>query len=414
MPPGRVAEASAAFHTAWLCMLQGLKFCLNMTFLDCRYAPQLVKRVIEDVLVRLGRPSLHVADMPVDLERRVADVLQRLSEQPPGSPAVLGLHGMGGIGKTTLAKAVFNALHSEFAGCSCFLEVGSETNQAALHHLQRHMLKELCGVEREIISVDAGKAELERRLRGSTVLLVIDDIWFERQRDALLVPLGAGSRVILTTRNAQLLRSSSHPGILSQPVGLLDSQAALELFSWHAFLAKEPPSRYSELAAKAVKYCEGLPLTLTVLGTYLWDQPDAVAWEAALKKLRAAHSLTRGRPEQDQLWGKLRLSYDALGAPEQQMFLDIACCMLGRQVSTVLPAWGPGAHTALRNLVGRSLVIMDDSDQLKMNEQLRNMAREIVVTENRQAPALRSRIWMPEALQVVNGEQVRLLVNHAL
>ena len=118
------------------------------------------------------------------------------------------------------------------------------------------MLKELCGIERDTAwSVD--KAELERRLRGSTVLLVIDDIWSAEQRDALLVPLGPGSRVLLTTRNAQLLRSPSHPDILSQPVELLGSQAALELFSWCAFLAKEPPAQYSKLAVKAVKACEG-------------------------------------------------------------------------------------------------------------------------------------------------------------
>ena len=85
------------------------------------------------------------------------------------------------------------------------------------------------------------------------MLLVIDDIWSAEQRDALLVPLGPGSRVVLTTRDAQLLRSSSHPGILSQPVELLGSQAALELFSWHAFLAEEPPAQYSELAVSAVR-----------------------------------------------------------------------------------------------------------------------------------------------------------------
>ena len=75
-----------------------------------------------------------------------------------------------------------------------------------------------------------------------------------------------------------------------------------------------------------------------------------------MSKLQAAQSLTGGKTEQDKLWGKLRLSYDALGDAEQEMFLDIACCMLGKRMVTVLPAWGPCCEDALRNLISRSLV----------------------------------------------------------
>ena len=364
--------------------------------------PVVVKEVVKGVLARLGEPAMHVADRTVDLEQRVADILQRFSEQPAGSAAVVGLHGMGGIGKTTLAKAVFNALHSSFASRSCFLAVGSAADDVKLQQLQQQMLRELCGIERDTGSVD--KAGLQRRLQGSPVLLVVDDIWSAEQRDALLVPLEPGSRVLLTTRNAQLLRSPSHPDILSQPVELLGSQAALELFSWCAFLAKEPPAQYSKLAVSAVKACDGLPLTLVVLGAYLCDQPDLQAWEAALSTLQAAQSLTGDRT--DKLWGKLRLSYDTLGDAEGDMFLDIACCMLGKRMVRALPAWGRAARIALDNLISRSLVSVDGSGRLKMHDQLRDMGRDIVVKENRRSPALRSRSWMPEALHLAQGEQV--------
>ena len=163
--------------------------------------------------------------------------------------------------------------------------------------------------------------------------------------------------------------------------------------------------QYGKLAVSAVEVCGGLPLTLIVLGAYLWEQADQLSWEAALRKLHAAQSLTGNKTAQDKLWGSLQLSYEALGDAEQQMFLDIACCMLGKRKETVLPAWGLGAESTLGNLISRSLVSVDDSGQLKMHDQLRDMGRNIIVKENSRA-ALRSRIWMPEALQVANGKQV--------
>ena len=372
--------------------------------LTCRYAPQLVREIVKVVLERLGRPALHVADFPVDLEARVTRIRKCLADRAAGSAAVMGLHGMGGIGKTTLAKAVFNALQADFAGSSCFLEVGKGADSAALKQLQRQVLKELCAIDMDINSVAQGTAELEKRLHSQEVLLVIDDIWTAYQRDALLVPLKPGSHVVITTRNAQLLRSSSCPGMQIQPVDLLDSQAALELFSWSAFLAKQPPPGFSQLAAQAVEKCAGLPLTITVLGAYLWEQPGS-QWRAALSRLHAAQPLTGCHTQDDELWGKLKLSYDALGVPEQGMFLDIACCMLGKQRDAVLPAWGAGAASTLRNLMGRSLVSVGENGQLVIHDQLRDMARAVVSMEHKE-PALRSRVSMPEALRIVAGKEV--------
>ena len=373
--------------------------------------PQLVTEVVKGVLDRLDRPALHVADQPVALEERVAQVKQRLAEirqrpadQAAGGAAVLGLHGMGGIGKTTLAKAVFNALHSEFAGSSCFLEVGQQARGPALQQLQRQMLKDLSNSSADFNTVDQGKAALAARLHSNTVLLVIDDVWAAAQRDALLVPLGPGSCVVLTTRDAQLL---SCAGIVSQPVEVLGSKAALELFCRYAFRASEPPPAYNELAAEAVAVCAGLPLTLKVIGAHLRDEQNRDSWQAALARLRAAEPLRGDRTEDDELWGVLKVSFDTLGRPEQQMFLDTACCMLGKVASAVLPAWGPWALTTLRNLSSRSLLSVGTGGRLKMHDQLRDMARAIVALENPRVPALRSRMWMPEALQMANSKQVR-------
>ena len=386
--------------------------CINQKMLCvCRSMPQLVAEVVKGVQHRLDRPALHVADEPVDLEERVAQVKQRLAEieqgladDALGGAAVLGLHGMGGIGKTTLAMAVFNALRSDFAGSCCFLEVGQHASGPALdlQRLQRQMLKDLCNIDGEIHNVAEGKAKLAS-LRDRRVLVIMDDIWSAAQRDALLVPLGPGSCVVLTTRNAQLLTCADIP---SQPVEVLNRQAAFQLFCRYAFRARTPPAGHGRLAAEAVTVCAGLPLTLKVVGAYLRDQHDCESWLAALARLRAAEPLSGGRTEDDELWGRLKVSFDALGGPEKEMFLDIACCMLGKIASAVLPAWGPWAKATLRNLTSKSLLVVGNSGRLAMHDQLRAMARAIVVMENSQQPALRSRVWLPEALHLVYGKQV--------
>ena len=359
-------------------------------------------QVVKVVLDRLGRPALDVVEWPVDLEDRVADIRLRLKAQAGRGAAVLGLHGMGGIGKTVLAKAVFNALRMDFPASSCFLEVGQHVRGLALQQLQRRVLKDLSNCSADFNTVDQGRAALVDRLHSSTVLLVIDDIWAAAQRDALLVPLGPGSCVVLTTRNAQLL---SCAGIPSQPVELLNSQAAMRVFCGYAFVASEPPSAYSELAAEAVTVCAGLPLTLKVIGAHLRDEQNRESWQAALTRLRAAEPLAGGRTEDDEVWGVLKVSFDALGGPEQQMFLDIACCMLGKSMTRVLPAWGPGARSTLRNLTNKAMASVHSGGRLTMHDQLRDMARTIVGTENIDK-ALRSRLWVPDSLQLASGKKV--------
>ena len=159
------------------------------------------------------------------------------------APLVVGLWGMGGIGKTTLAKEVFNRMRS--AGLkSCFLEVGSEATEQKLGKLQHNMLKELLGKDEHVLSVDGGRGLLSRRLGGQQVAVVLDDVWSPDQLGALLVEgLGRGSRVVVTTRNRLLVDPAKHPCVRPggpvwlppHEVKLLGPTAAQELFEWHAF-----------------------------------------------------------------------------------------------------------------------------------------------------------------------------------
>ena len=369
----------------------------------CRHAPQLVRRVVRDVLERLGRPALHVAHMPVDLQRKAADIKQQLAWLVSASgTAVLGLHGMGGIGKTTLASALYNDLRAEFVDASCFVEVGRDAKRQQLQQRQEQMLRELCGVSRTVSSLRAGRAELENRLSTACVLLVIDDIWSTAQLDEMLVGVGQGSCVLVTTRNRAVF---GRRVALQWPVDGLDKDASLELFCWHAFLQRQPPAGYEDLAADFAQACSGLPLALTVTGAHLWSKPTSQTWKDALRRLQDAMPFDGNSYADDALWGTLRVSYDDLASEEQQMFLDISCIMLGKDRMMCLPAWGNLAYSTLENLKNRSLVSVDSADRLAVHDQLRDMGRAIVMREGRSA-GQRSRVWMPEAHTLMQKKQV--------
>ena len=405
MQPGKAPQPGAhALKITSKCMLLTPN-CVFKLVCAHRYAPQLVRRIVKDVLDRLGKPALHVADMPVDVDPRAAAIKQQLTELSAKGSAVLGLYGMGGIGKTTLAKAVFNSLRSDFVNSSCFVEVSREADRQQLQQAQRQMLRELCGIDRDVTSVDTGRAELNERLGSARVLLVIDDVWSAAQLDALLVSLGQGSQVLVTTRDEGLL---CRPGIpVREPVELLGGDAALELFSWCAFLQKGPPAAYTALAASAVEACCGLPLTLTVIGAHLWNMRSSLDWKQALLRLQSAKPFGGGSKADDALWGKLLLSYQSLDRDEQQMFLDIACILLGRRAQYCLPVWGSLADSTLQNLQNRSLVSVDGYGRLAVHDQLRDMGRAIVTEQHKKA-GQRSHVWMPEAQEVIQYKQASL------
>ena len=199
----------------------------------------------------------------------------------------IGIWGMGGLGKTTLARVVYDRFRYYFDGNSFLVNVREECGKHGLVHLQKQLLFDIL-IERNInfSNVQWRSNVIEKRLCNKSVLIVLDDVDRLDQLEALAgkrVWFGQRSRVIITTRDQHLLIKHDVARAKIYKAKELNSDETLQLFSQKAFRKDHPLEGYVELSKKVICYAQGLPLALNVLGPFLKHRsPDA--WESALDK----------------------------------------------------------------------------------------------------------------------------------
>ncbi|KAL6293466.1 hypothetical protein ACE6H2_001608 [Prunus campanulata] len=327
---------------------------------------------------------------PVGMHHPVQDII-KLLDLGENDVRMVGLWGTGGIGKTTIATAVYNSIAHEFEGCSFLANVRecSTWQGGGLAKLQRTLLYEILrDTNLEVANVHKGATMIKQRLSCRKVLLVLDDVDDMEQLHKLVGAcdwFGLGSRIIITTRDKQLL--TAHEVNLIHEVKILDNHKALELFCWHAFKRSGPPlGDYAKLAERAIRYAQGLPLALKVLGSCLCGG-SIDKWEAALDGFKS--------PKIKEV---LKISYNALDHSVQQVFLDIACFF--KRKSRMLAACDPNARYGIDVLVEKALISVK-GDYIWMHDLLEEMGKDIVQQESPTEPGGRSRLWSHEDIEHV-------------
>ncbi|XP_008232442.1 PREDICTED: TMV resistance protein N-like [Prunus mume] len=351
-----------------------------------------INKIVQVIGGKLRRRPLSVPRIMIG--RHSLDLVNKLNlwlQDGSDDVGILVIYGMSGIGKTTIAKSVYNSNFGRFEGSS-FLENIKEVSQQpnGLVQLQTQLLSDILNRRKmKISSVSEGLTEIEDAISSKKVLLVLDDVDHMDQLDAVFRmkdQFYPGSKIIITTRHARLLRA--HQVTKMHKVETLDDKESLELFSWHAFGQDHPIEGYVEYSQKIVDHCGGLPLALKVLGSsmYLGDSIDV--WKSALEKLEAI-------PNRE-IINKLRLSYDSLQDDhDRKLFLHIACFFIGRDkdyIVKILDGCDFYTIVGIQNLIDRCLVTIDEFDKVHMHDLIHGMGREIVCQESNE-PWKRSRVW---------------------
>ncbi|KAK2974056.1 LOW QUALITY PROTEIN: hypothetical protein RJ640_006248, partial [Escallonia rubra] len=289
---------------------------------NLRHEAKFIKKIVKVVGDKLKRTVLNVAPHLIGIDLRARNINSWLRDES-NDVGIVAICGIGGIGKTTIAKYLYDLNFESFKGSSFLASVRevSEQPDGLIRQLLSDILK---GKKEKIYNVDQRIVRIKEALCCRKVLVVLDDVDQVDQLDAVLGMrdyLYPGSKVIITTRQKQLLKASN--GYEMHQVIGMDDIESFELFSWYAFGQDHPIEGHMDYSERVVHYCDGLPLALQVLGSSLRGKSIDV-WESALEKLEAI--LLDG-----QILKKLKISYDSLQDDhDKNLFLDIACLFVGK------------------------------------------------------------------------------------
>jgi WD40 repeat protein len=335
--------------------------------------PLRVPRLPAHFLARPDRLDPLVAALRADLDRPVV-----LS----GATARVGLHGMGGIGKSVLAASVARdrRIREAFPDGIVWITFGQGPSLPAL---QRQAHQDLGGDG--AFADNQGRTALAERLANRAVLLILDDVWNRLDVIAFDV-LGPRCRALITTRDAGMLQS------LGGPQHVLDLLTAAEARNLLALSAGLPLDALPGEAAAVLAECGRLPLAIALCGGLLRRGMSAASivqqlQQARLDRIADRHAV---EPQHQSVWHAIHVSVAALPDGERQRFLELAVFPddAATPTAAVATLW---AHTGrlddwdteelLRTLSERSLLTLatiNDQSRVELHDLIHDYLRHVM------------------------------------
>ncbi|PIN27017.1 Apoptotic ATPase [Handroanthus impetiginosus] len=327
------------------------------------------------------------------LGRGIKENLERIEKFLESDKSSIGIYGMGGVGKTALAKHINNII----------LEKSQEKRVCWIMVSQVFTIKNLQDEIAHFIGLDLSdeynedkRAARLHRAIGNNFILILDDVWENICLEKLGDPLRLeGCRLILTTRSFEVCCRMGCQAKVE--VKKLHMDEAWNLFKQILEQDSALAPEIEETAKNMAKVCDGLPLGIIVLAGSMRGETSIHVWINELEKLRDPNMVQDDK--EDEVSRILKCSYDRLDLNHQQCFLHCSLYpedfqiakeeLVRRFISEELVNKRKSrhlqvnqGHAILNKLVNVCLLESVDEDCVRMHDLVRAMALKITKREN--------------------------------
>lgn len=354
------------------------------------YRPEFqeIKNIVHSITKKLDHRFLPSLDDLIGIQPQIEELeslLKLRSDSDDGGCQVLGLWGMDGIGKTTLAKVLYDRISYQF-DASCFIEnVSKSYEDGGAIAVQKQIIHQTI---KEFVLEGYSPSQISgviTRLYNMKVLIVLDDVDQLLELNVNFKVLRPGSRIIITTRDMHILEL--YEADIIHEIGLMNDNDAWELLCRNAFKSDNSSSdHYAELIPMILKYAQGLPLAITVMGSFLYKR-STTQWIATLEGLE--NNPDRG------IMKVLQSSFEGLEQREKEIFLHIACFFDEERedyVKRILHACGLQPDIGISLIAEKSFITIRNQE-IHMHKMLQVLGKKIVREQHPQ-PSLWSRLWL--------------------